>query len=268
MYRDVDYLFIPKVPITERTKAEVRMRTLLNTLLVSILVLGLFPSRVVAKDPLLLLMGQNAAPLQLAVEIVTAAYNRLGIPIVIQKMPRARSIAMASAGQADGEIAAPRVFEKVFPELHRIDVPIMTIDVLVYSCDPHILESKKPSELRWGRLNGARLLATFTDDYENVWLGETQPELFGMLKLGRLDAVIAPRIALHLYSDQNEQGCIQRVGAPLRTVPFYHYLHRKHSNLIPIVKSEFRDMLASGDIERIKDEFYNKPSGPEQPPKS
>ncbi|WP_343893829.1 transporter substrate-binding domain-containing protein [Roseibium denhamense] len=244
------------------------MRTLLKTLLIGILVLGLFPPRVVAKEPLVLLMGQNAAPLQLAVEIVTAAYDRLGIPIVIQQMPRARSMAMASVGKADGEIAGPRVFEKAFPELHRIDVPIMTIDVMVYSCDPHILDSKNPSELQWGRLNGARLLATFTDDYENVWLGETHLELFGMLKLGRLDAVIAPRLALQLYSEQNEQGCVQSVGAPLRTVPFYHYLHRKHGNLFPIVKSEFQDMLASGDMERIRDEFFGKLSGPEQPSKS
>jgi polar amino acid transport system substrate-binding protein len=219
-------------------------------------VLCLLSSPLAAQETLKLSVGQNAAPIALAVKIVEAAYEKLGIRIELLRMSRSRALVLASTGQVDGEIAGPKMFEREFPALRRVDVPIMQIDIMTYSCDPDLMDRENLSEQRWGRINGSILLERYTKDYRNVWLGENFTELFGMLKLGRLDAVVGPGIALHLYEKRNETGCIRAVGAPLGTIDFYHYLHEKNAILIPRVTEVLRNMRSSGEMKSITDAFY------------
>ncbi|WP_420337747.1 hypothetical protein [Roseibium sp.] len=206
-------------------------------------------------------MAQNAAPIALAVRIVEAAYDQLGIPINKLPMVRSRNLLEASVEKVDGIIAGPRLFEQSFPALRRIDVPILQIEIRIFSCNPDLLDANSVTQKRWGRINGARLLAKYIEGYEDVWLGDTFQELFGMLKLDRLDAVVGPQIALDLYSKRQDPGCIRPVGGTLEQVDFFHYLHERNSHLVPSVTRVFRDMEETGEIKEITDAFYSLNGG-------
>ncbi|MEP5623323.1 MAG: transporter substrate-binding domain-containing protein [Roseibium sp.] len=199
-------------------------------------------------------ISQNAAPTQLAVKIIEAAYSKLGIKVEKQRVSRSRASVMASKGEIDGELAGPKLFEKKFPSLKRIDVPIMTIDVVIFACDqrPDDIVRKDLADKRVGRIDGAELISKYTKPYKNVWLGENFKQLFKMLQLNRLDAVIGPRIALNTFTRENDPGCIRVVGHPLDSIPLFHFIHEKHATLIPRLTDVLREMLNSGEIDRIK----------------
>jgi polar amino acid transport system substrate-binding protein len=231
------------------------MRVWLKTL---VFVLGLshwlVPSSQ-AQDTLTFSMAQNAAPVALAVRIVESAYDQLGISITKLPMARSRNILTASSNEVDGIIAGPKLFDQEFPFLTRIDVPILQIDIRIFSCNPDLLDANSVKQKRWGRINGARLLSKYTEGYDDVWLGDTFQELFGMLKLDRLDAVVGPQIALDIYSKREDRGCIEAVGGSLGQVDFFHYLHSKNGHLVPNVTRVLRDMLDTGKIKEITESF-------------
>ncbi|MTI06390.1 hypothetical protein E1180_12775 [Roseibium denhamense] len=201
-------------------------------------------------------MADNAAPIGLAVRIVEAAYDQMGISIKKLPMARSRNILPTSIAEVDGIIAGPKLFETEFPALRRIDVPIMQIDIRIFSCSLEFLASESMTQKRWGQLNGARVLSRHTAGYENVWLGDSFQELFDMLKLDRLDAVVGPQIALERYSKRADRGCIEAVGGSLEQVDFFHYLHSKNGHLVPSVTRVLRDMLETGQIEDVTDTFF------------
>lgn len=209
-----------------------------------------------AQDTLTFSMAQNAAPVALAVRIVESAYDQLGISITKLPMARSRNILTASSNEVDGIIAGPNLFDQEFPFLTRIDVPILQIDIRIFSCNPDLLDANSVKQKRWGRINGARLLSNYTEGYDDVWLGDTFQELFGMLKLDRLDAVVGPQIALDIYSKREDRGCIEAVGGSLGQVDFFHYLHSKNGHLVPNVTRVLRDMLDTGKIKEITDAFF------------
>lgn len=199
-----------------------------------LLVLLLSSAHTRAEKTIVLTLAQNVAPAEQSAKILQEAYAQLGHTVRIVRAPRSRTLVLASTGQVDGDVAAGRAVEGKFPNLRRVDVPLVTIEVVVFVCkqtlDPEFRSTLAAQRI--GRLSGAVVLESITQDFQDVWIGETIDELFEMLKRGRLDAVLGPRIALKKYEKEHEQGCLRSLDQPFTSVPLYHYLHETNSDLV------------------------------------
>nr|WP_319386579.1 transporter substrate-binding domain-containing protein [uncultured Roseibium sp.] len=194
----------------------------------------------------MLALSENILPVEESTEIVTSAYAALGIRVDLVRAPRSRTLVLSSTGQVDGEVVAGSAIEARYPSLMRVDVPLMTVEVMVFTCSEGLSSSQGPglASKRVGRLAGAVVLENLTQNFQDVWEGENFEELFDMLKLGRLDAVLGARQVLEAYRAENEIGCIRVIDEPLRSVRLFHYLHEKNADLIPSVRSALKELSA------------------------
>ncbi|WP_434052779.1 MAG: transporter substrate-binding domain-containing protein [Roseibium sp.] len=204
----------------------------------------LVASQACADRTIVLALSENVLPVEKSAEILKAAYAALDIRVELVRAPRSRTLVLSSTGQVDGEVVAGRAIEAKYPSLKRVDVPLMTIEMTVFTCSAD-LSSFRGAALaskRVGRLAGAVVQENITKGFRDVWAGESFEELFDMLKLGRLDAVIGARQVLETYGADNEIGCIRVIEEPILSVRLYHYLHERNAELIPSIRSALMEL--------------------------
>ncbi len=165
---------------------------------------------------------------------IEAAYAKIGYQISLLPMPYARSFYESNRGELlDGELARTEDVGLKAPDMIRIPVPIDKIAATVFTNDPSF------HPLRWEDMRGKRIDVLEGTDIVTGRLGDipstsvtTLEQSFMRLQSGRTDAMIVPgEIGQHVL-DQMELTGIYRVIPDLETWLVYHYIHRRHQNLV------------------------------------
>ncbi|WP_157980681.1 substrate-binding periplasmic protein [Aliidiomarina taiwanensis] len=165
---------------------------------------------------------------------VQAAYQHIGYDIRLLPMPYARSFYESNRGIIlDGELARTEVAAHQAPDMIRIPVPIDESAAAVFTNDPHFY----PND--WADLHGKRIDVLKGTSIIIGRLGDlpyntvtTLEQAFLRLNSGRSDALIAPgSIAQEVLNNMQVSG-IYRVTPDLETWLVYHYIHKRHENLV------------------------------------
>jgi len=197
--------------------------------------------------------------------IIKKAYRHIGIDAQIKYLPAARSLAISSQGSLDGEVG--RVFSvgERYKTLVRVPVSYLSFHGKVFTLKPSV-RVNKPLDLKnysSGILNGIVYSEKLTHSYRRIY-GNSASQLFHMLIADHLnmDLVILTevtgRTAIAL---EFPNAGIKMSEENLMDLPVYHYLHQSNMALLPKIEVVLRDMLASGEIEAIKESFINNYTG-------
>jgi polar amino acid transport system substrate-binding protein len=188
----------------------------------------------------------------IAEAVLRQAYLRLGIGLVVDFMPGERSLVQANSGRTDGELYRRAGIERNYPNLIMVPVPIMHIDIVAFSKDKRLVvkdwESLRPYRLAYVR--GIKIIE------ENTVGMSVSPVLstrnaFSMIDIGRVDVVLALRAAgLEAIEALHLTGIGEHAPA-LASFPVYHYLNRKHADLLPALSAVLHQMAQDETISRI-----------------
>ncbi|MFC6656914.1 substrate-binding periplasmic protein [Roseibium salinum] len=185
--------------------------------------------------------------------VLKAAYGKLGIDLDIYYTSGKRSLLVAASGSVDGEVLRVGTVSEMHPTLIRIGVPIHTLEVSAFS-----KRSNAPKQrvedlpyLRVGHLRGAVLPEDVTRHLSDVWRANSNRELFKLLMADKLDAVLTSTVteAVTIRQLGIEEGEI--VGQPIGRENLYHFLHKKHADLVPEITTVLEQMAASGELDAI-----------------
>ncbi len=185
--------------------------------------------------------------------VLSKAYSRLGYNVLIERLPAERALVTADSGEVDGEAGRLSIIEKSFHHLVRVPTPHYFTRLYVWSKNKNLDMSKGWSSVRkykLGTLTGYKYVESQTYDMDRVLVPSYQ-KLLEMLENERLDIVI-----LSLFDAlpvMNAMGIkdIYRIEPPLGVFPMYHYLHKKHAELVPEVDRVFLEMQESGELDAI-----------------
>lgn len=192
-------------------------------------------------------------------QLLKDAYAQLNIEIRIKEYPGERSLVMANTAKTDGELGRIAGMEKQFPNLVMVPVPLMHLSVSAYSNQNIFVTSFSDlKKYRIGFVAGTKIVENFTDGFPNR-LGVSRPDqLFEMLLLGRIDVAI----------DMTEDGLIVLQVAKYKTIKavspalaegdIYHYLNKKHADLVPKITKVLQEMSDQGVIKKRQEEFLAK----------
>ncbi|MGE4422052.1 MAG: substrate-binding periplasmic protein [Pseudodesulfovibrio sp.] len=193
-----------------------------------------------------------AAPATQGAAVLKAAYARLGILVVFRDYPARRGLAEANAGGADGEVARMGGLAGELPNLIQVKPSIATVQGVAVTCDPDLAVRSRDDlvGLRIGVHPGIRLSEKLVHGLDHVVEGRWE-QLFRMLYIDRLDVIIA--------FDGIERTQAGRPGAerlrvirPARwRIPLYHYLNRRHADLVPRIEAVLETMRADGETARL-----------------
>lgn len=192
--------------------------------------------------------------------IVKAAYEKLDIPVQFAILPGKRALVESSEGRADGEVHRIVEIADEYPTLLRVPTPINYIEPSVFS-KKHEFEVTDCAALQGyqiGIVRGVKHSQLCTQGMENVFVGDDLTSVMRMLYAGRVELLITARINGLLMAKELGLDAIKPLSPPLSRFWVYHYLHKSHKELVPIIDNVFKAMRKSGELEAIRKQAAQK----------
>jgi polar amino acid transport system substrate-binding protein len=229
-----------------------RRRTLLQ--LASLSCIATYPAW--AQDPssmrISTLPEQDPAT-SIAEQVMTEAYRRLGISLVVNKLPGERSLRSANNGETDGELYRKVGMERDYPNLLIVPVALLNYEIVIFTRGTNFVvngwDSLRPFTI--GYVKSIKIVEKNTQGMK-VEVANTLRQAFLKLMLGRSDVVVANRTSgLAVLKELNLQE-IKVLTPPLVSFPVFHYLNSKHAALVPKLTTVLQQMQKDKSIENIQ----------------
>jgi len=176
----------------------------------------------------------NSAPLNQqhlhAEQMVKAAYDSLGIKISLANLPYHRGAVSADYGVIDGLILRLESHALDYPNLIKINVPLLQSRTLV------VINKTLCGHCKLDRLTSLASVSgfTFADTHLNIdgkrnYLIELpgQSQLFKFFERGRVNAMITSEVFLTQALKNNDKYLYIEIG----NENAFHYIHRDHGAL-------------------------------------
>ena len=179
-------------------------------------------------------------------------YKTIGIDTHFLHYPAERSLRLSNSGQLDGEVIRIKGLERKYPNLRMIPTPIHKLEVLALSVDldVEITDWQDLSPYKIGILTGIKYSEKKTKNMEVHRVTHIE-QLLKMLAKNRLDIVLCMRIPCLKSLIELKLDNIKVIGS-FDSVPLFHYIHRKHEAIIPLVDAEIIKFKNKGVLAAIK----------------
>ncbi|OUR78005.1 hypothetical protein A9Q83_08425 [Alphaproteobacteria bacterium 46_93_T64] len=221
----------------------------------------LFPSaRSSAKTVELTFSQISGSPVvQAASEVISHLYKRIGITANFLPMPARRALEMSNGGKTDGEIFRVKSIGKKFKNLVRVPTPLLKVVWYAYAANERLAvgsqeEIKKVNRI--GIIRGVVWAENLVKNNKAVVRVDNISDLAEKLIMGAIDVAVATDAELFKQYEKRKLKKSVFRGSPLHTINLYHYLYKKHANLVPIIDAEIKKMIAVNEISKIMKEFY------------
>jgi polar amino acid transport system substrate-binding protein len=200
--------------------------------------------------------GVNDPIIDYSSSIVREAYARLGVTATDDTPSGERALLALSAGQYFGDIVHIQGFDRMYPNLVRIPVPVITYYAIVVT-DGRPLPVRTWTDLEPYRVcikRGVKSIEMKTNKLpRRIVVAEYAP-LFRMLRVGRCEAAVVPQSAW-LQPERYEMKGLRTLEPPLQSWPLYHHVHNTNSAIVPLLQRVLQDMASSGYLEQRQAEY-------------
>ncbi|POF31766.1 type 2 periplasmic-binding domain-containing protein [Roseibium marinum] len=197
-----------------------------------------------------------------AEKILSQAYAELGIQIeTVISNPR-RALLDAASGKTDGELVRVEGVSDRHKTLIRVDVPVVVARIFAFTRNPQ-LQGKSLSELKYlraGHVGGARFAGELAEGFLEVWTAEEPEQLFEMLLRDRIDVVVVGEDTGNRLIREMGLTDVYPLQPSLGEIAFYHFLHVKHADLVPLIEDVLRRRLEDAEGDEQEDSTRREPS--------
>jgi polar amino acid transport system substrate-binding protein len=186
--------------------------------------------------------------------ILSEAYARLGYEIELQGYPAERALLMANDGLVDGEAGRASQVERYYPNLIRVPTPLYVSRVVVLTTEEGIDPARG-----WGQFenrrtcirNGYKFLESRVRG-ENRHMVSSYEKMVDLLRNKRVEVGFAEYFDILPTLDKVGMDGMRMLGEPMAVNPMYHYLNRRHADLVPKIDAVLRDMAAEGRLKAVE----------------
>jgi polar amino acid transport system substrate-binding protein len=216
-----------------------------------LLVVGLLAPGGVRAEALVLSQIEKDPQVALSLEVVREAYRRLGIVIATKPLPNERALVAADAGETGGDLIRIAGLESRYPNLIRVPEPVLFFDSIAFTTGLRFpvsgWDSLRPYHLCV--LRGNKLAELGTEGMSRD-IAPTIETMGRMVVAGRCQVAVMGRL-VWLEIDRLGLKPLISLEPPVQSVPLYHYVHRRHADLVPKLAEALRQMRADGTSARL-----------------
>lgn len=189
--------------------------------------------------------------------ILSEAYQSIGLKTILKVMPAERAILQANSGRTSGEVGRIRGLENKYSNLIMVPTSINQIEVMVFTKKINIFEINMDSLKHYtiAIRTGEKITEGLTNGL-NVTQFITTEKLFELVSNDRYDFCITNRINGLMAINSLNLKDIKILEPPLKIEYLYHYLHKKHKDIVPKINNALLKMKNNGRVEEIKEEYY------------
>ncbi len=198
------------------------------------------------------LLEQDPAT-SIAEQVMTEAYHRLGMKVVVHKIPGERSLRSANNGDMDGELYRKLGMERDYPNLVIVPVALLTYEIVIFTQGTSFIvngwDSLRPYTV--GHVKSIKIVEQNTQGMR-VEVAATLRQAFLKMTLGRSDVVVANRTSGLAVLKELNLSDVKILSPALATFPVFHYLNNKHAALVPKLTTVLQQMQKDKTIETIQ----------------
>jgi polar amino acid transport system substrate-binding protein len=211
------------------------------------------PKLVLAQTSLTLVTPPNTIDTVISEVITREAYKRIGIDVKIRKYPGERALRLANSGKVDGEVQRINGISANYHNLIQVHPAINFIEGTVFTRTKNFAvegwQSLRP--YRIGYIRGIKFAERNTKNMDSRGVGD-YGRMFQMLGKDRFEIIVSPRLnGLYQMKQLGIKGVRVLTPAIMR-FDLFHYLHQKHSNLVPKISAVFTKMSETGELAKIR----------------
>lgn len=191
-------------------------------------------------------------------DILTEAYQKIGISVTVTPYPARRGLEHANIGKLDGEAGRLEHISSQYPNLIMIPVPIFLNKMVAFTKNTEIQitdwADMRPYNIT--SMIGLKYTESKLEGFEHVELVTTIQQAFKKLDVGRADIVV-----FSLFDGVNIINKLSLQGVrpiTFEQIPSYHFLHNKHSKIVPAITVVLRSMEREGRLKEIISEYMEK----------
>lgn len=218
------------------------------------LCLLLLSSATLAREYRISAPGRPHMALDMAQQVASEAYRRLGHSLLILPMPLERALVEANAGAIDGDLMRTSPGLPDYPGLIPLRIPLAQDDFVAYGRGQFMRLSDAASlrPFRLGTVRGIKELDSLEAQGYQMLYATDGDQGFRQLDAGRIDLLLLTRgsacrpAQLGLPAIQMQAGSLARVN-------FYHHLHKQHAELIRQLDATLQQMQKDGSLQRLQD---------------
>ncbi len=185
--------------------------------------------------------------------IVSEAFRRIGEDYELVLVPSERALASVDRGEIDGDYVRIAGLGQRYPNLVMVDEPIAAMEFGTFTRGREIVVSSWEDlrERPFGRILGWKIVEQRTDGFPRASAVRDADALFGLLKAGRVEAVVYDTLQGRLRAKKLNEPFV--AGPVLESRDMYLYLNARHADLAARLAGALRDMRREGVIERTVD---------------
>jgi len=218
-----------------------------------------------SEEPLAINAARQSLLADLCEQIMQEAYERAGHPFILTREYGFDTLQAANEGRVDGELYRIAGIEEAYTNLVPVPVSLIEMKAVIFTKGLTFPVAGPESLLpyRVGIMQGVVYMDRLTAGLvqEKVHRAPGEDQLLQLLDSGRVDAIISDQDTASLIIRQKALSGISPLAPPLAVFPIHHYLHKRHSALIPGLTAALTDMEEEGRLEELREEFRQGMAG-------
>jgi hypothetical protein len=202
----------------------------------------------------------NFASIELLIEqevgriVLKQVYKNIGLNISITPLPGKRAQYAANLGNKDGEIMRIWTYGDENPNSVRVPTPyyyLETMPFVLQGSDIKIETREALANYRLTKIRGVKHTNNITKGLSNIYEMSSTEDMFKLLLSGKVDVVLTNTIDGNLALKRLGLNNVISMNKPLARLPLYHYIHKRHQNLIPLIDKEIKQLKNNGKLAQL-----------------
>ena len=219
--------------------------------LVSAMVSHAAENPVVGPDRLQIVVSADVPSTQAALSIMEVAYRRLGIRLDTLEVPSRRALFLANQGRVDGDLFRTRSVGEERENLIRVPSPLLHGRLMAVF--PDDIEGDPGFSGKTVAVRRGVLIAERTAKRLNMQLARTgnYGQSLNLLKYRRVDMALISHVEGGSPLSDSQWAQFHIHPEPVVRFTLFHYLHRRHADLVAPLGAIMERMALTGERARI-----------------
>jgi hypothetical protein len=202
----------------------------------------------------------------LAVRLLSAAYEELGVTVTTREVPSRRALMMADIGEVDGDLFRIASVAEQYPNLVRVPHPLLHGQLHAVTSRPDFTGLQNLGEAETADLRVAVRRGVIVAEQAAEALGmelvraESYGQMHALLEWRRVDIVLLSNIEGFSPMHDESWNPYYVFPEPVVHFPLYHYLHRRHAELAEPLAEVLETMERNGERARVTSGYQTLPS--------
>lgn len=188
-----------------------------------------------------------------AVELMTLVYKQLGYTLKIVDFDYQSALVAANEGVLDGQLGRVSDVSEQYPALIKINIPILHSNLQLLSyCEKCSVSESSSIVIIGSHLAPAGYLKAHDYKGELIEVKSSSTQL-NLLIQKKVSAALAIDFHIKKYLDKLQS--LDITNRAVHKINIYHYVHKKHTKLVPKINQVLEKMMEKGTIKMLKQKY-------------